>query len=76
MEHFPLTAKKQRKFSITMRRHKKLHLEPADNNTTKLVFVMRHRKFRSKFNKIMFWAAQYKCDRAMYYKYDNYGTNN
>lgn len=54
-----------------MKRHKRIDLKNIPGGLYRYVIVMRHRPFRNKINRIMYWANQYKWDRAYYKKYDN-----
>lgn len=53
-----------------MKSHKTFYFENVDN-LTRIVVIRRKKKFRNKFNKIMYWAHCYKWDRAIYKKYND-----
>jgi hypothetical protein len=53
-----------------MKRHKRVYIEKVDDNLSRYVMIMRPKIFKSKINKIMFWAHSYKWDRAYYKKYE------
>ena len=54
-----------------MKRHKRIDLKEIPGGLYRYVIVMRRRPFRNKINRIMYWANQYKWDRAYYKKHNH-----
>jgi hypothetical protein len=52
-----------------MKSHKQYFYEPAGNNLTRVIVIMRKPKPKSYIRRRMWWAWNYKWDHSHYKKY-------